>query len=298
VLRYDVWWRTGRKTALISEKCALFRSRNGNAMQTLIGYYLYAARSGRRAINVLNRLGITLSYSSVLKSLENNAHQSAQAIRNRAKAGLPMLVTYDNLNWYQKVRNETPLNKPMELLWTAGAVMNVQWTSSLALRLGKDPELLREAGLLLEDPNYTPPSRHPQEALLSPIEDPPRPAIDRAKLLKPNPDWSALITPDDIVDFKGIASYWRDTIPGLVSKILRKQFPDLPDFQRIPIPVIHKLPPQKTDIAKGKIGNEVLAYALYSEVWVLAPIVKFSRRGAGSFDTNDRRRNFRNKTLR
>jgi hypothetical protein len=53
----------------------------------------------------------------------------------------------------------------------------------------------------------------------------------------------------DVVDLKAIASYWQDTIPGLIGNILCKQFPDMPDSERIPIPVIQKLPPHQTDIA-------------------------------------------------
>jgi hypothetical protein len=112
------------------------RSRNANAIQTLLGYYLYPACTGRRAINVLNHLGVTLPYGSILNSLEHIAHKAVQSICNCSRAGLPMLITYDNLNWYQKVRNETLLNKPMELLWIAGAMINLRMTPPLAMRLG------------------------------------------------------------------------------------------------------------------------------------------------------------------
>jgi hypothetical protein len=102
-------------------------------MQTLLGYYLHATCTWGRAINVLNYLGVTLTYGSILNSLEYNTHNIVQSICNHLRVGLHKLITYDNLNYYQKVANETLLNKPRELLWIVRAMINLCMVPTLTM---------------------------------------------------------------------------------------------------------------------------------------------------------------------
>jgi hypothetical protein len=115
------------------------RSRNCNASQMMLGYYLFATRTGKRVMGVLNHLGICTSYDTVRRALQGNAEKVQALIIQRCRQD-PIALTYDNLTNKHHAASETLLNKSSMQSFTAAGVIFLKLTPSLARRLSdKNP---------------------------------------------------------------------------------------------------------------------------------------------------------------
>ena len=112
---------------------AFARSRVVNWMQATMGYYLYSTRTGKRTIAVLNRMGISTSYTTIINALTMNAQRVRESLMHRV-LNQPVLLTYDNMTNYNKVTNETLFNKSVQYCFTAGATVFLRMPISLAAR--------------------------------------------------------------------------------------------------------------------------------------------------------------------
>ena len=66
----------------------------------------------KRAISLLGRLGITISYTSINRILKDSAHDClSEVVQRAAFSGDPFGVVYDNLVFSKRVSGETVLNK-------------------------------------------------------------------------------------------------------------------------------------------------------------------------------------------
>ena len=239
-------------------------SRLCNRLQSIMGYYLFATRTGKRTIAVLNRIGAGISYTSVVAALNANAERVQASIRERA-GRQPLLYTYDNLTNHNKVTGETLFNKSTFYCFTTAGVVFLQFPVSLASRLGVNTNVLRAAGNLLPH-DASLPGESPEEARvrrnLRPTSagmptpsDPnvPTPGIARKLLYKENPDWSSL----DINNFireDVMTDYWPEVAKGLICKIVASFFPEeaalsetAKNIAPTPVPTLFKMPVRRSD---------------------------------------------------
>ncbi|RPA72864.1 hypothetical protein BJ508DRAFT_334649 [Ascobolus immersus RN42] len=91
-----------RKNKELMAACALAllgyaKTKNANLLQVIIGYFLMAARVPKRAIAVLSRLGICVSYESNTRMAKRLSTELRTDYRHRVKLGLCIWV-WDNLN--------------------------------------------------------------------------------------------------------------------------------------------------------------------------------------------------------
>ncbi|KAF8465411.1 hypothetical protein BDZ91DRAFT_728284 [Kalaharituber pfeilii] len=90
----------------------IFASTNyANAFQTMIGYYLAATNTSKYIISVLNFLGISISYSSIIKATSACAVASGKALHDTVVAGLVVEGFWDNMTMSQQVGEEITTNR-------------------------------------------------------------------------------------------------------------------------------------------------------------------------------------------
>jgi hypothetical protein len=181
---------------------AFTRSRNCNAAQMMIGYYLFATRTGKRVMGVLNHLGICLSYDTVRRALQVNAGKVQALIAQRAR-NQPIALTYDNLTNKHHAATETLLNKSAMHCFTACGVIFLKLTPSLAKRLGKSVEAPAPEKVLPGESFQS--SRARRRRVAARVDN--QPGLRADLLMKPEPDWTSL-RPGDIVNIESDQHYW------------------------------------------------------------------------------------------
>jgi hypothetical protein len=198
---------------------AFTRSRNCNAAQMMIGYYLFATRTGKRVMGVLNHLGISLSYDTVRRALQCNAENVRSLVSQRARNN-PIALTYDNLTNKHHAATETLLNKSSMQCFTACGVIFLKLTPSLAKRLGKTVDAPAPDRALPGESAQAARARRRRPATLA--DD--KPGLRSDLLLNPEPDWTSL-QPGDIVNIQNDQQYWSPIAKALMSRVLKKFFP-------------------------------------------------------------------------
>jgi hypothetical protein len=194
------------------------RSRNCNASQMMLGYYLFATRTGKRVMGVLNHLGICTSYDTVRRALQGNA-EKVQALIIKRCGQDPIALTYDNLTNKHNAASETLLNKSSMQCFTAAGVIFLKLTPSLARRLSDE-----------------------------------KPGLRSDRLLRADPEWSSL-KPGDIVNVQSDQKYFAPIAKALMCRVIKKFFPkelkiseDEVRISPMQMPVLHKVPPGKSDM--------------------------------------------------
>ncbi|KAF8251455.1 hypothetical protein K440DRAFT_637979 [Wilcoxina mikolae CBS 423.85] len=101
-------------------------SQRANLLQvmsiTTLGFYLFPSRVPKRIIIVLQRLGLSCSYSPIVNILEMAAQGELEKTRRRVRDE-PFMLLYDNFNIYKKIQNERVHNKNIQYNNTIGAVV-------------------------------------------------------------------------------------------------------------------------------------------------------------------------------
>jgi hypothetical protein len=220
------------------------RSRNCNASQMMLGYYLFATRTGKRVMGVLNHLGICTSYDTVRRALQGNAEKVQALIIKRSRQD-PIALTYDNLTNKHNAASETLLNKSSMLCFTAAGVIFLKLTPSLARRLGKDVEHPAPEKPIPGQPR----SRAGQAA-----QSDKKPGLRLDQLLLPDPEWSSL-KPGDIVNVQSDQKYFAPIAKALVCRVIKKFFPkelkcseDECGISPFDMPELYKVAPGRSDI--------------------------------------------------
>ena len=87
------------------------RSENANSMPKILGLAMVALHVPKRAVSLLRRLGITVSYTSINRMLKDCAEDCMSKVVKRVGAGDPFGLVYDNLVFSKRVSGETVLNR-------------------------------------------------------------------------------------------------------------------------------------------------------------------------------------------
>jgi len=108
-------------TTVLSSLCYA-RNIRSNLVQTNMGYYLYAAKTNKRTIENLHRVGISVSYKTVTRILNAVATSCELGVKQFHNQFPNYWVSFDNMNFYAKVRDERQHNQSQLLHYTAGYV--------------------------------------------------------------------------------------------------------------------------------------------------------------------------------
>lgn len=86
-----------------------------------MGYFLYASNTAKRCIEVLHRLGLSISYETVISALRRNGEASLKQLRKEIQHRR-FFVSFDNMNFFQNVRDQRMHNHARQVNYTAGYV--------------------------------------------------------------------------------------------------------------------------------------------------------------------------------
>jgi hypothetical protein len=122
----EYYKRRGKRQTLLMTViiCVLSnaRSQKSNLLQAHVGYFLAASGTPKAVIEVLHRLGLSLKYDSITDTFRNVAKLSAEDLKKFASTFPSFFVSFDNANFYARVRDETLHNIAEMLNYTVGYV--------------------------------------------------------------------------------------------------------------------------------------------------------------------------------
>ena len=112
-----------RREVMAASILANQTSQRFNLLQGIITYTLYSFKVPKRVITILNHLGVCVSYPSLLVALRNNAKVILSNLRNICTHGEAILISFDNLNRANNVRDQRVFNEGSFTTSTAGYVV-------------------------------------------------------------------------------------------------------------------------------------------------------------------------------
>ena len=87
-----------------------------------MGYYLYTTKTSKRTIENLHQAGISVTYKSITRVLNAVAASCELGIKQFRNQFPNYWVSFDNMNFYAKVRDERQYNQSQLLHYTAGYI--------------------------------------------------------------------------------------------------------------------------------------------------------------------------------
>ncbi|KAF8460194.1 hypothetical protein BDZ91DRAFT_833164 [Kalaharituber pfeilii] len=240
-------------TAVIAQMM-FSRTNRANALQTMIGYYLAATNTSKNTISVLNYLGISISYSSIIKATSACAAASRIALRDAVAAGVAVGGFWDNMTMSQRVGEETTTNRHEFLNWTARGAWQLrpptacplEWEKSKGWedleRLGPGTLTMSEEPYPMDIDNYSTGNDSAS------AEKKFRQCLDRRELFR-DVKTADLNNLDllEVLRLEQLEAYWVETAIGHVSRVLwefcgsgtlrfrKVEYPAVPTMYRIPV---------------------------------------------------------------
>lgn len=101
----------------------------------------------KRAINLMSRLGMTVSYQTIVRTLKSTAKVAEMEVKELAKR-VPLGCAYDNLNKEQRAGTETIENRTAAYKLT----VNLVWELVVPPSVATEGQLLRS--MCIQDVNY------------------------------------------------------------------------------------------------------------------------------------------------
>jgi hypothetical protein len=96
-----------------------------------MGLYNYAARTSRRAIEVLSRAGLCASYLTIRRAAAALSMDAKTKLRIIIRLpGVRFFICYDNLNWMEKVKDRTANNRSKMRAAVHGNIAIVAWKTA------------------------------------------------------------------------------------------------------------------------------------------------------------------------
>lgn len=115
--------RSRRLATQMSMSILLYaRSRKLNLVSGLLGYFLYSCRTPKRVIESLHRLGVCISYESVISGMKSIARDSSVELRKLATSLPPLFAYVDNMNFHARVRDQRLDNQAEMQNYTVGYI--------------------------------------------------------------------------------------------------------------------------------------------------------------------------------
>ena len=117
--------RQQRNKALIATIClcmlAYSRSKYANLLQMVAGYFAFAQNMPKRCVEVFHKMGLLVTSKTVRQALTANSEAVLQTLRERVR-NERFLISYDNMNFYEKVQDQRVHNKAHQVAYTAGYI--------------------------------------------------------------------------------------------------------------------------------------------------------------------------------
>ncbi|KAE8224262.1 hypothetical protein CF326_g8064 [Tilletia indica] len=263
----------------------LFGRNRANARLPLsIGLFLFASRTGRRVVEVLSRMGLTVSYLTLLRTVKDLAsaskRQAQNALRDTKKA---FVFGYDNINWLQKTRNTGPTTFNSMSAAVHGALYEIDAT--VQLKTGDkhpvcDPQVFSDAlGADMPKPTMNP-SNVLSDLVASSSSGNPWPALraerDRLRRAPIPPD----IHPTDILIGDGDDDHMFHTFLSHARKAFLTQHPYLDFASECPEPPqVWPLTPRRTniitlpilDVDEGTVQGNMEVFRQYFQTHLKLP---------------------------
>lgn len=82
------------------------KNRNANLHQIVMGYYLVSANTPKRVFEVLHALGLSVSYSSVVRTMKTIAKKSLENLRIVPSEYPRFWISFDNMDFQARVRDQ------------------------------------------------------------------------------------------------------------------------------------------------------------------------------------------------
>lgn len=101
---------------------AFARSRQCNALQTPIGYYLQASGVPKRVIGILNRLGVSIGYTTICDAMKSIGIANGELVQKRIMNGEPIGIMWDNNAMFENKTGQSVKNRQVLTQYTCAAV--------------------------------------------------------------------------------------------------------------------------------------------------------------------------------
>ena len=113
-----------------------------------MGYFLFASNTAKRCVEVLHRLGLSVSYETVVSALRRNGETSLKNLREEIRHRR-FFVSFDNMNFFRNVRDQRMHNHAHQVNYTAGFVCVMERCGERLCECGSLPaeSIDREAAL-------------------------------------------------------------------------------------------------------------------------------------------------------
>jgi hypothetical protein len=79
--------------------------------KTALGYFMQASRVPKRVVAVMNQLGVSVSYDSVIAAVKANGQMELERVRKMVRHGIPFGICWDNLVLDSHKKEETEMNR-------------------------------------------------------------------------------------------------------------------------------------------------------------------------------------------
>ncbi|MCJ1342648.1 hypothetical protein MMC31_000835 [Peltigera leucophlebia] len=96
-------------------------NKNINLLQVVNRYFGFAQNVPKRCIEVLHQMGVMVSGETICRSLQYNATAIVELLKDLV-ANEAFFVLYDNMNFYEKVREQRMYNQNHQVNYTAGYI--------------------------------------------------------------------------------------------------------------------------------------------------------------------------------
>lgn len=97
------------------------RSEKTNIFQAIVGHAAFAYNIPKRAIETFHQMGVIVSYESIRRALAANANAVEAEMREKVRTHR-FFISYDNMNFYEHVRDARMFNQGAQVNYTAGYV--------------------------------------------------------------------------------------------------------------------------------------------------------------------------------
>jgi len=96
----------GRHRHIVCSIAILLSNGPCNIVQSFFGYWLYSSRVPKRVIVIMNHIGLSVSFSTILRFLNSQAEEVIEILKKLCSRGNAFQIVFDNVNWCMDVRYE------------------------------------------------------------------------------------------------------------------------------------------------------------------------------------------------
>ena len=125
--------RRNRSLIAIVALCLLCyaRSEKSNIFQAVTGHAAFAHNIPKRAVETFHQMGLLVSYESIRRALTSNAGAVEAQLREKVQK-YRFFISYDNMNFYEHVRDARMSNRGAQINYSAGYICFIKPTDGVS----------------------------------------------------------------------------------------------------------------------------------------------------------------------